>query len=153
VTVRQNGLVHRYDRLEPHERFQAALEAAAREDDDERQRLVDTCPRKHYRMVDGDYLDRVDASRDLACGVVIAIAPELAQARLLAVVSELTAHTLAVTMACHTLANARHDAEPDTMLADWDAAVAEELPKVKDTAAYHALETVRAERLAEAAAA
>jgi hypothetical protein len=153
VTVKQNGLVHRYDRLEPEERFRAALEAAAREDEDERRHLADTCPRKDYRMTDAAYLDRVDASRDLACAVVIAIAPEMAQARLLTVVSELTAQTLATTMACHVLADARRDADPDTVLADFDAALAEELPKAKEASVYCGLKTVRGGLLSKAAAA
>lgn len=147
-----NGLAHRYHLLKPHERFRAALEAAARGDDRERERLVATCPRKDYRMPDADYLDRVDGSRDLALGVAIAIAPELAQARMLTPIAELTAQTLAATMACHVLADARRDADPHAVLADFDAALAEELPKAKDTPVYRAIETVRAEQLAKAAA-
>jgi hypothetical protein len=104
-------------------------------------------------MIDGDYLDRVEASRDLACAVVIAIAPELAQARLLAVVSELTAQTLAATVACHVLAEARRDADPDTVVADFDAVLADQLPKAKDTPVYRAIEFARAGQLAKAAAA
>jgi hypothetical protein len=148
-----NGLSHRYHLLEPHERFRAALEAAARGDDRERQRLVDTCPQRTYRMTDADYLDRVDASRDLALGVVIAIAPDLAQARMLTPIAELTAQAVAVTMACHVLADVRRDADPDKVVTDFDAAVAQELPKAKDTPMYRGLETVRAEQLAKAAAA
>jgi hypothetical protein len=142
-----------YPALEPHERFRAALEAAARGDDRERERLVATCPRKDYRMPDADYLDRVDGSRDLALGVVIGIAPELAQARMLTPIAELTAHSLAVTMACHVLADVRRGADPDKVVADLDAAVAEELPKAKDMPVYRGLKTVRAEQLAKAAAA
>jgi hypothetical protein len=153
VSVKQNGIIHRYDRLEPEERFRATVEAAARGDERERERLVATCPRKDYRMSDADYLDRVDASRDMALGVALAITPELAQARLLAVVSDLTAQTLAATMACHVLADARRNADPDAALGDFDAALAEELPKAQDTPVYHAIETARAGQLAKAAAA
>ena len=68
-------------------------------------------------------------------------------------VADLTAQTLAVSMACHVLADARRDGDADTVVADFDAAIAEELPTAKDTAAYRALETVRGEQLANAAAA
>jgi hypothetical protein len=51
--------------LEPEERFRAALEAAAREDYDERGRLVNSCLRLTYEMSDVGFLDRVDASRDM----------------------------------------------------------------------------------------
>jgi hypothetical protein len=114
---------------------------------------VDTCPKRTYRMTDATYVDRVDASRDLALSLVIAIAPELAQVRLFTPIAELTAQALAVTMACHALADARRDADADKVVADFDAAVAEELPKAKDTPLYRGLETVRAEQLAKAAAA
>jgi hypothetical protein len=147
------AVARHYRELNPLERARLALQAAARGDDRERERLVATCLRKDYRMIDGDYLDRVDASRDMAFGLVIAIAPELAQARLLAVVSELTAKALAATMACHVPANARRGADPDTVVLDYETALAEELPEAKDSTVYQALETVRAERLAKAAAA
>jgi hypothetical protein len=153
VSVNGRRLGDHYPALEPQERFQAALEAATREDYDERRRLVDSCPRRTYTMSDTAFLDRVDASRDLALGVALAIAPELAQVRVLAVVSELTAQTLAATMACHVLADARREADPDAVLADFDAVLAEELPKAQDTSVYHAIETARCEQLAKAAAA
>jgi hypothetical protein len=147
------AVARHYRELDPAERARLALEAAARGDEREHERLVQTCPRKDYRMVDGNYLDAIDASRDLAFGVVIAILGELAQARMLAVVSELTAQTLAATMACHPLAEARRDADPDAVVADFDATLAEELPKAKEAPVYHTIETARAGQLGKAAAA
>jgi hypothetical protein len=147
------AVARHYHELNPAERAGLALEAAARGDERERERLVATCPRKDYRMIDGDYLDTVDASRDLAFGVVIAILGKLAQARMLAVVSELTAETLAATMACHALAEARRDANPEAVVTDFDAALTEELPKAKEAPVHHALETARAGQLSKAAAA
>jgi hypothetical protein len=49
VTVKQNGPVHRYERLEPEERFRAALEAAAGDDEEEYDRLWDACPMRATR--------------------------------------------------------------------------------------------------------
>jgi hypothetical protein len=73
----------RYGSLAPDERFRAALEAAARDDLGEREALVATCPEKTYRMPDVAFLDRVDASRDLAFAVAIELGPRLAEARML----------------------------------------------------------------------
>jgi len=82
VSVRGNRIVHRYDRLQPEERFRLVLEASARDDERERERLVSTCPYGHYRMSDAAYMDRVDASRDMAFAVAIELGPRLAQLRL-----------------------------------------------------------------------
>jgi hypothetical protein len=78
----------RYASLAPEERFRAALEAAARDDFDERESLVATCPEKTYRMPDAAFLDRIDASRDLALAVAVDLGPRLAAARGLDAVRE-----------------------------------------------------------------
>jgi hypothetical protein len=76
-------LRNRYASLAPDERFRAALEAAARDDLDERESLVATCPQKTYRMPDVAFLDRIDASRELAFAVALELGRHLAQARML----------------------------------------------------------------------
>jgi hypothetical protein len=48
----KKGLGKLYDRLTPEERFSLDVEAMARGDEDESRRLVDTCPRRNYRMTD-----------------------------------------------------------------------------------------------------
>jgi hypothetical protein len=88
VSAKQNGLVHRYDRLEPHERFRAALEATARGDEEEHDRLWDTCPMRHYSMTDAAFTDRWRASGYLAMAVAIDLGPRLANLRMLAAVRE-----------------------------------------------------------------
>ena len=57
-----------YDRLAPEERFQLVLEAAARKDETEVERLADTCPRYRYTSVLNDpaFVDRIKASRQIA---------------------------------------------------------------------------------------
>jgi hypothetical protein len=72
---------------------------------------------------------------------------------MLTAIAELTAKTLAANTACHVLADARRDADPDKAVAEFDAAVAEELPKAKDAPVYRAIEIVRSDQLARAAAA
>jgi len=49
-----------YERLAPLERLRAIVSAKARSDKTERDRLVDTCERKAYRMLDWDVRGRAD---------------------------------------------------------------------------------------------
>jgi hypothetical protein len=96
VTVKQNGIVHRYDRLGPDERFRAAMEAAARDDDQERERLVATCPRRHYVMTEAGFTDRVDAAHDMAVAAALALGPQLTSLRMSAAVRETLPHAVAL---------------------------------------------------------
>jgi hypothetical protein len=52
-----------YDRLKAEERFRLVVEAFAREDELEVERLSGTCPRKAYEMNDLDFVDRLKASQ------------------------------------------------------------------------------------------
>jgi hypothetical protein len=83
VTLNGNGLARRYGRLTPDERVRAALEASARGDFEERDRLIDSCPQRDYRMSDHVFMDRLDASRDLAMMVALELSSRMAQARML----------------------------------------------------------------------
>ncbi len=60
------GLKRLYDRLKPEERFRLALEALARDDEEELDRLGRTCPRKTYSQIDAEYLDLLEASSRVA---------------------------------------------------------------------------------------
>jgi hypothetical protein len=51
-----------YDRLTAEERFRLVVEAFAREDEREAERLSTTCPRKAYTMSDLDFSERLRAS-------------------------------------------------------------------------------------------
>jgi hypothetical protein len=96
VTVKQNGIVHRYDRLGSDERFRAALEAEARDDDRELHRLVQTCPRLLYKESDAAFTDRVDAAHFLALAVALDLGPRLAKLRMSAAVRETLPHAVAL---------------------------------------------------------
>jgi hypothetical protein len=96
VSVNQNGIVHRYGRLEPEERFRAALAAAARDDDQEYDRLWETCPMRHYSMTDAAFTDRWRASSHLALAVAVDLGPRLANLRMLAAVRETLPHAIAL---------------------------------------------------------
>jgi hypothetical protein len=89
------GVSRHYDRLEPGERFRLALEARARGDDRERERLVETAPMRAMRSTDPEYMDR-DTSRGLALAVALDLAPRIVQLRLLTDVPELFAGAFAV---------------------------------------------------------
>src|SRR5215218_990956 len=52
-----------YDRLTAQERFRLVVEALAREDEREAERLSSTCPRKAYEMNDLDFSSRLRASQ------------------------------------------------------------------------------------------
>jgi hypothetical protein len=57
----KRGLGSMYDRLTPEERFRLVVEAFAREDQREAERLSGTCPRKAYEMNDLAFVERVRA--------------------------------------------------------------------------------------------
>jgi hypothetical protein len=96
MSLKQNGLIHRYDRLEPGERFQATLEAAARGDEEEYDRLWDTCPMRHYSMTDAAFTDRWRAASTLATAVAVDLGPRLAKLRIRAAVRETLPHAVAL---------------------------------------------------------
>jgi hypothetical protein len=58
VTV-ADPLSRNYKVLKPHERFTLTLEAMARGDEVEADRLEDTCPRLNYNLEDREYRDRM----------------------------------------------------------------------------------------------
>jgi hypothetical protein len=91
------GLTRHYHDLEPDERFRLVLSADARDDDRERERLVTTCPVLGYTMSDARYLDRIDASNDMAVAVALQLGPQLAQAKMLEAGGELVARTIRAT--------------------------------------------------------
>lgn len=55
-----------YEKLTPDERVSAFIDAAARRDGDEMDRLNDTCPRKTYTMEDWRYVQRKNMAFMLA---------------------------------------------------------------------------------------
>lgn len=57
-----------YERLTSEERFRLALEAMARDDQEEMRRLAESCPKKTYGIRDPAFTDLIDASRHLAFG-------------------------------------------------------------------------------------
>ena len=93
-----------YERFQPTERLVLLLEAMARGDQAEVERVRRTCPRRTYSQIDAAFQDRYELALDLtviACGDLRAI---VSQMRLLADVRRLlrhtgTAHQVTATMA------------------------------------------------------
>jgi hypothetical protein len=71
--MKKSGLARHYDVLTAEERFRLVLQAFARDDRAEVDRLDRSCPRKTYTMSDAAYQER----RDLIAPVVMAVCADL----------------------------------------------------------------------------
>jgi hypothetical protein len=81
--VKKDSLGKLYDRFSAHERFRLVIEAIARGDEREVQRLRDTCPREMYRMTELPFRDRITGSMEMTMGVCLDLVPHLAQLKLI----------------------------------------------------------------------
>ena len=79
--VASDPLSRNYAQLEGHERFVLLVEAMARKDEAEADRLDDTCPRLSYRQDDAEYRDRVQRAYSISMLVTINIRWRLEQVR------------------------------------------------------------------------
>ncbi len=79
--MRKKNLEGVYDQLRSEERFRLVLEAAARQDQTEVERLAGTCPRYKYTSVRNDpaFADRIQASRQIAFCVCLMLTQMLAK--------------------------------------------------------------------------
>src|ERR671921_3054795 len=82
--MRKDKLGKFYDRFDPDERFRLILEAAARGDEEEIERLRDTCPRVRYTAIDIAYSDRISSSLKMTMLLCQLLAPSLTKIRTLA---------------------------------------------------------------------
>jgi hypothetical protein len=71
-----------YGNLTPQERFQLSLEAMARGDLPEQERLMETCPRLSYLETDAAYTSRMEAIALFVGALMIDLRPMLAQLQL-----------------------------------------------------------------------
>jgi hypothetical protein len=81
--VRQDRLGKLYDRFMPEERFRLTLEALARGDEKEADRLSESCPRRTYTMNELAYGDRMRAGLQITLVVCLDLAPHLAKLRMI----------------------------------------------------------------------
>lgn len=79
---KKNGLGKLYDRLTPEERFRLDLEAMARRDAAESERLTRTCPRRTYVMNDWGFAGRWQLSAELTLRVYARVSQLLERVRM-----------------------------------------------------------------------
>src|SRR5215207_2976098 len=81
--MRKDKLGEFYDRFDPDERFRLVLEAAARGDEEEIERLRETCPRETYTASDIAFTDRISGSLKITMMLCQLLAPSLTELRTL----------------------------------------------------------------------
>jgi len=81
--VKKDRLGKLYDRFAPEERFRLTLEALARGDEGEAERLSESCPRRTYTMNDLAYGHRMRAGLQITLVVCLDLAPRLAQLQMI----------------------------------------------------------------------
>ena len=90
--MRKDKLGEFYDRFDPDERFRLVLEAAARKDEEDIERLRDTCPRAEYTANDIAYSDRISGSLKMTMMLCQLLAPSLTELRTLAAFREVLSY-------------------------------------------------------------
>jgi hypothetical protein len=80
----KKGLGRLYDRLTLEERFRLDVLALARGDEEESERLTDTCPRRGYTMNDWVFVGRWEAARELAMLACMDVARYLDKIKMIA---------------------------------------------------------------------
>jgi hypothetical protein len=81
--MKRNGLGVLYGRLTPEERFRLDVEATARGDERESQKLVETCPRKTYTAVDYGFSGRWLAAREITHALCLDLCQHLCRLQML----------------------------------------------------------------------
>jgi hypothetical protein len=81
-----------YETLSGPERFQLLIEAMARRDDVECDRLEDSCPKRVYRCDDADFRDRVRRAYSITVSVCLNMRAGLARIRMAETFKETSGH-------------------------------------------------------------
>ena len=79
----KNGLHRHYDRLDADERFRLDVMAMAREDSQESERLVSSCPRYSYTMNDRGFGARWHGATEITLRIYIPLGEQLAKLRMI----------------------------------------------------------------------
>jgi hypothetical protein len=80
---KKKGLQRYYDRLEAEERFRLDVLAMAREDSQESERLVSSCPRFSYVMNDRGFGDRWQSAIEITLRIYVPLGEQLARLRMI----------------------------------------------------------------------
>jgi len=83
VAINRNGLGKLYDRLTPEERFRLDVEATARGDERESEKLVETCPRKAYTALDYGFSGRWLAAGEITHALCLDLCQHLCRLQML----------------------------------------------------------------------
>ena len=86
---KDGGLGKLYNRFTSEERFRLVIEALSRGDEEEAERLAETCPRATYIMSEPAYGDRLRASSEIAMVLCLDLAPRLAKLRMIEAFQEI----------------------------------------------------------------
>ncbi len=81
--MKKNGLGKLYDRLTPEERFRLDVEATARGDERESEKLVGSCPRKAYTALDYGFSGRWLASGEVTHALCLDLCQHLCRLQML----------------------------------------------------------------------
>jgi hypothetical protein len=81
--MKRNSLGELYGRLTPEERFRLDVEANARGDERESQKLVETCPRKSYTALDYGFSGRWVAAREITHALCLDLCQHLCRLQML----------------------------------------------------------------------
>lgn len=81
--MNKNGLAKLYDRLTPEERFRLDVEATARGDERESEKLVESCPRRAYTSLDYGFLGRWLASTEITRALCLDLCQHLCRLQML----------------------------------------------------------------------
>jgi hypothetical protein len=91
--MRNDKLGKFYDRFDPDERLRLVLKAAARGDEEDIERLRDTCPRETYTANDIAFSGRIRGSWKMTMMLCQLLTPSLTKLRTLAAFREALSHT------------------------------------------------------------
>ncbi len=109
--MNKNGLDKFYDRLSPDERFRLDVEATARGDETDSKKLVDSCPRRHYKQNEVAFTGRWQAAIHLTLAVSLDLSQHLARLQMLEALKETTPYVRTVfTNEAHSAYLDGHDA-------------------------------------------
>lgn len=81
--MNKNGLGKLYDKLTPEERFRLDVEATARGDERESEKLVESCQRKTYTALDYGFSGRWEAATEITRAVCLDLCQHLCRLQML----------------------------------------------------------------------
>ena len=106
-----NGLGKLYDRFTPEERFQLEIDALLRGDEQEVKKLVKSCPRRTYTMIDMDFQRTRTRALHLTMATLMDILPYIAKLKTIAASKWYLGHLSAISENSHQMAYLRgHEA-------------------------------------------